>query len=478
MAKRILDQRWPWLVAAGVIVIAFLSTVVEINPQPERSERPVGSAEDILALRERGDVNVLFILIDTLRADRLGSYGYGRPTSPALDRFASEGVRFARNLSQSSWTKTSMASLWTGLYPARAGITRFSHILPEVARMPAEVFKGAGYRTAGIYRNGWVAPTFGFGQGFEIYQKSISLELPSNAQRENPTISSRSTDEAAIRSAIEFVRLRGDDRWFLYVHLMDLHEYIYDVESAKFGSTYSDVYDNSILWMDRTLEIFFDQLESLGALDNTIVVIGSDHGEAFSERGFEGHARHLYRETTEVPLLIRFPFKLDPGIVVEARSRNVDIWPTVLDLVGLDDGLATADTENAVTRDGVSRVPEILAAVRGEPAPERPDQMAIAQLDQNWAKPDEREQFTMSVVDGTLRMVLYDLEGGRREQLLDSAIDPRELRSAASQRPDDLERLVKIADEHLAQPPAWEIPTRELSELELGQLRALGYAVE
>ncbi len=125
MSKRLVDQRWPWLVAASLIVAVLLSTFVEIRLPGDWDRRPRGSAEDIARLRDRGDLNVLFIVIDTLRAERLGSYGYERDTSPVLDRLAHSGVRFERHLAQSSWTKSSMASLWTGLYPARTGITRY-----------------------------------------------------------------------------------------------------------------------------------------------------------------------------------------------------------------------------------------------------------------------------------------------------------------------------------------------------------------
>ena len=119
------SKRWPWLVAAAADRARLLSRPSSRSGSGDRDRRPLGSAEDIARLSERTDLNVLFILIDTLRADRLGSYGYERDTSPALDRLAARGVRFARHLAQSSWTKCSMASLWTGLYPARTGVTRF-----------------------------------------------------------------------------------------------------------------------------------------------------------------------------------------------------------------------------------------------------------------------------------------------------------------------------------------------------------------
>lgn len=118
--KRMFDSVWLYGFAAAALIIGFLATQVEIAGDP----RPLGDHTDIAKLHERDDVNLLFILIDTLRADRLGAYGYERDTSPVIDGLAATGVRFAEQLAQSSWTKCSMASLWTGLYPVRTGVTR------------------------------------------------------------------------------------------------------------------------------------------------------------------------------------------------------------------------------------------------------------------------------------------------------------------------------------------------------------------
>lgn len=475
MTKRLLEQRWPWLVAAALILAIFLSTMIEIHPPSDPDPRPVGSVDDIESLREREDLNVLFIVIDTLRAERLGSYGYERDTSPFLDQLASSGVRFARTLAQSSWTKASMASLWTGLLPTRTGITRFDQVIPEEATMPAEILRDAGFQTVGLYRNGWVAPTFGFDQGFEVYQRPVRLPVPPHVRRENPTLSEAGTDEGLVASAVEFLRLQGRDRWFLYLHLMDVHEYLYDEESALFGLRYSDVYDNSIHWTDGVLEILFAHLAALGHREDTLVVITSDHGEAFGERGFEGHARKVYRETTEVPFLISFPFRLEPGVVVESRTSNIDVWPTVLDLIGLEMPGA----------DGRSRMPEIVASARGdgegESTDDRPDdeqEMAIAHLDQTWARAGKPAEDTVAVSQGSLRYVRVMQQRGPVEQLFDARDDPKELRDRARERPDALARLAAEADRFLELRPDWgESPQREISELELNHLRALGYAI-
>ena len=468
MQKR--ERRWPWIAASIVVAGMFVASFVDVEVAPEGDPRPVGGVEDIAALADRPDLNVLFILIDTLRADRLGAYGYERDTSPHLDRLAESGVRFSRQLAQASWTKASMASMWTGLYPLRNGVTKFDDMIPESARMPAEVFKAAGFRTIGIYRNGWVSPNFGFGQGFDAYTRPAPSRLPPSVRRENPTISQSSTDEDAIKTAIEFLRVRGHERWLLYLHLMDVHEYLYDEGTALFGGSYSDVYDNSIRWTDQAIGHLIDYLDATGLSERTLVVVASDHGEAFRERGFEGHARVVYRESTEVPLLMRLPFRLEPGVVVPGRTRNVDIWPTVLELAGLEASTGT---------DGRSRVEDILASARGA-TPSDGDEVGIAHLDQRWGQQSEEKLPTVAVAEGSLRYVrTTPLEGGEPiEELFDAARDAAELEDLSEEEIEDLARLRALADAYLDSEPEWgAAPTRELNELELNQLRALGYAV-
>ena len=364
-----------------------------------------------------------------------------------------------------------MASLWTGLYPARTGITRYDHVIPDVARMPAEILREAGFQTLGLWRNGWVSPTFGFDQGFEVYQRPLAQPLPPNVRRANPTLSERGTDESVTEAAVEFLRLSGHQRWFLYLHLMDLHEYIYDAESAVFGSTHSDLYDNSIRWTDGSIGILLEALAELGQLDKTLIAVVSDHGEAFLERGFEGHAREVYRETTEVPFLLFLPFRLDPGVVVETRTQNVDVWPTLLDLLGL---------EPPAGIDGRSRLPDILASASGQPLDDG-KRTAISDLDQNWSQRSGEPRPTIAVVEDEFRYVRVERPngGGRIEQLFDASDDPRELRDRSAEQPETLSRLRAEADRYSETKPPWgEAPTREIDELELNLLRALGYQVK
>ena len=466
MFERLLGARWPWFAAAALVVGVYLATLVEIRPA---DPRPPGSFDDIERLSERNDLNVLFILIDTLRADRLGAWGYERDTSPTIDWLAASGVRFARQLSQSSWTKCSMASLWTGLYPERTGVLRFDHVLSAQAKLPAEILGEAGLRTVGLFRNGWVAGNFGFGQGFEVYHRPAPLPLEPGERRENPSLNAPGSDTSAVEAVRTFLQVSAHERWFLYVHLMDVHQYTYDKESALFGTGISDIYDNSIRREDALVERLLGHVADAGVLDKTLIVLAADHGEAFGERGFEGHARNVYGEVTEVPFVLAFPFRLEPGLVIDARTENVDIWPTVLELLGLPplDGA-----------DGRSLVPLIRAAAQGQPLP--PDgSPAFAQLDQSWGQNGRKPAPMVAVASDGFRYVLTTAGRGK-EELFDRRSDPVETIDVLRDHADVAERLRAAARGYLEPPPApWgaETPTVELDEMEWNQLRALGYAV-
>jgi len=435
-----------------------------------RDSRPRGEIEDVLALRDRSDLNVLFILVDTLRADRLGAYGYDRETSPNIDALAASGIRFAQQVSQSSWTKCSMSSLWTGLYPARTRTLRAYDVISEAATMPAEIFRDAGFRTAGLWRNSWIAPNFGFGQGFEIYLSPRSQRDRRINRIDNPNIALDGSDADIVNSASEFLRSHGHERWFLYLHMMDVHQYAYSEETAIFGTSYTDSYDNAIRWVDSLIGYLIDQLEERGLRERTLIVFSADHGEAFGEHGGEGHARNVYGEVTTTPLILGLPFRLDPGIVVEARSENVDLWPTVLELLGLP---PQPDT------DGQSLVPQIAAAAEGSAEPDVKG-IAIAHLDQAWGRIQDPSQPMVAINQGPWRLI-YRARRPKHSELYDKSKDSGEIHNVAEEWPDVLEDLNQKASAYLeSRPPPWgeDAPTVEIDEMQMNQLRALGYGVQ
>ena len=466
MLRRILDSPWTYFTLAALLALGGLASMFRIRGP----SRPAGEiTTDLPALKDRGDVNVVFILIDTLRADRLASYGYERATSPVMDDLAGGGVRFANAQSQSSWTKCSMASLWTGLFAQRSGVTRFDHAIPDSATLPAELFREAGYTTAGIWRNGWVAPNFGFGQGFDVYLRPSQREDAAHVERRGRAEAKvPGTDEDVTLAAREFLRSNRNEKFLLYLHYMDLHQYVYDDEAAElpFGTSISGVYDRAIHWSDRNVGAVLAALDELDLAKRTIVVVTADHGEAFGEHGSEGHARNLYQEVVHVPLLMALPFRVDGGLVVDPLVRNVDIWPTVLDLLGLP-ALPSAD--------GVSLVPAMLAAARGESAEVPPAQ---AYLDQVWGQIEQKPRPLASLQRDTQRLIYNHDRPDETLQVYDLATDPRERRNLRETPPAWLTELRPQLDASFAGAPPWgETKSVELDEMELNQLRALGYVI-
>ncbi len=466
MLRRLLDSPRTYFVGAAILAIAALASQFELR----LPARDVAGVDAISRLRDREDLNVVFMLVDTLRADRLGVYGYGRPTSATLDELGRSGVVFERVVAQSSWTKTSMASLWTGTHPINHGVLRYNHALPEEALLPAEIFLRAGYRTAGIWRNGWVSPNFGFGQGFETYVRPQAGRERRQILRRHPGAHKlRGTDEDLAQSSVEFLDNFGDERFLLYLHFMDVHQYVFDEAASIFGTSYSDAYDQSIHWTDRVIAFLLDDLEKRGLLERTLLVIASDHGEEFREHGSEGHARTLHREVVYVPLIFAFPFRLEPGIVVEQVVSNIDVWPTILDLVGLPP-LPGAD--------GVSLVPAMLAAAAGE-APPADRRSLFSQLDRRWGRPSEEPDPFMAVTEGDLRLMMPIAEP-EAARLYDLALDPVETTDVAAERPGDLALLREAASAYAAggrRPWGREPQEVELDAMRLDQLRALGYVI-
>jgi arylsulfatase A-like enzyme len=475
MEPREYRRRWfaspaPYYALAALLLAAAVASQFELHV-PSRRVEPI---EALLALRDRGDLNVVFLLIDTLRADRLGVYGYARPTSPVIDEAAAYGIVFDDVVAQSSWTKTSMASLWTATYPIHNGILRYSHVIPEAAVMPAERFRDAGYRTVGLWRNGWVEANFGFAQGFESYVRPAigreRLRVHRESRTPNPIAG---TDEDLTVSATGFLEKFGAQRFFLYLHYMDVHQYVYDESAAIFGTSYSDIYDQSIRWVDRLVGVLLGELERLDLLSHTIVVIAADHGEAFLEHGREGHAQDLHAEVTHVPLIILPPFLLEPGVRVRATVSNADIWPTLLDLVGLP-ALPGAD--------GRSLVPLVLtaagAAVPDAVPVERP---VYSQLERGWGRPRLAKRTSLvAVTDGGHRM-LATLGGDGPARLYDRAADPAEQHDVAASDPETAKRLRALVDGYAKDARApWGVAPHEVEvdELRLNHLRALGYVVD
>ena len=468
MSRRTLQSPWLYFSAAGLLLLVGLASQVRIH----WPSRPEGGVAELDALRQRHDLNVVFLLVDTLRADRLSAYGYARPTSPSLDLLAREGVRFAHVSSQSSWTKSSMASILTSTTPATNGVLRWNQALPESVTLPAEIFRQAGYRTAGLYRNEWVNRAFGFAQGFEVYHTPFYAEPPQNFRQNTPEPQKLAGSDADLtRSAAEFVESFRDQRFFLYLHYMDVHQYAYDSAAPVFGTSSSDLYDSAINWVDRNIGRLVEALDQNGLLKRTVVVIAADHGEGFGEHGVEGHGTTLFREVLDVPLILVLPFRWKGGLVVETPVQNLDIFPTVLDLLGLPP-LPGAQ--------GRSLVPLMEAAGRGQPAPPglaaRP---SFAELDRTWGNAKKAPNPIASIGLGRWKLIQSVLDPAEAA-LFDHRDDPGEQKNVAAAKGASLGRLRQVLEQQLAAPREAGAPPEsvEVDPSSLEQLRALGYVLQ
>lgn len=305
-----------------------------------------------VALFHRGQLpNIIVISLDTLRADRLGLYGYARPTSPNLDAWSSRAAVFERALSPSSWTLPAHVSLFTGQYPTTHDVNLSSRRLGKEPSVLAEELRLKGYATFGYPNGGYTGWRFGLARGFDEY-----FYVP---KKEEPEW--RSGLAHAIASLEARVSELNDDKpFFAFVHSYDIHcpyrppEPYYSMfvkpdeslvetsrcyphgdslgMSADQVKQLSDLYDSGIRWTDDVLLKLFRWLDDSGLSDNTFVVILSDHGEEFYEHGRLGHRASVYRELVHVPLMIS-----GPGIS-SARHKQVvslvDVMPTLLQLVG------------------------------------------------------------------------------------------------------------------------------------------------
>jgi arylsulfatase A-like enzyme len=323
--------------------------------------------------------SVLVIMVDTLRADSLGLYGFEGPTSPFLDRWASSAVVFTSCRSQAPWTVPSVASILTGWHPVGvkaqppAGAPRMAPsklAIPAEATTLAESFAANGWSTAAFIANPWLAPELGFHRGFEHVEDTNS-GLPAD------------DDEKVFKRAGEWLIEQGGRRpWFAYVHLMGVHgpydAPIADVEAVSgapglgesraltaaereaipkyllkadwaTGPAAEDLrtwrvrYAAGVRRLDRQLAAFIESLDTAGALDGAIVVLTSDHGEELAEHGGWDHGLSLYEHQLRVPLVVRVPGA--EGRRIEEPVELVDLAPTLRAMAGVPAAELTAGVD-------------------------------------------------------------------------------------------------------------------------------------
>jgi len=408
--------------------------------------RSTGAPIPAAALR---GANVLLVTIDTLRADHVGAYGSALGATPTLDRLARAGLRFDVAYAHVPLTLPSHTTIMTGLYPFANGVRdngsfRFDGAKPTLAGQ----LKRAGYRTGAFVGAFVLDARFGLNAGFDAYDDrvqgaSANLEI---VQR---------TAEAVLAPAAAWItnpRFPTRSPWFAWVHLYDPHEPYTPPE--PFASRYAqDPYTGEIAYADAALGAFLDRLKGAGALDRTLAVVASDHGESLGEHGERTHGLFAYDSTLRVPLVLWAPGVVAPG-VVSSPARLVDVAPTILDLVGAP----------AAPADGRS----LRSVAGGDPARENDPgsyfEALNANLTRNWAPLAGIVRDRVKLIDLPIPE-LYDLDA-----------DPRETKNLYASQRDRARDLETRLDRLNARGQPAARPGSIDSDAD-ARLRSLGYVV-
>jgi arylsulfatase A-like enzyme/cytochrome c-type biogenesis protein CcmH/NrfG len=397
---------------------------------------------------------VLLVTIDTLRADRLGCYGFGLAQTPAIDRLAAEGVRCADAASAAPITLPAHSSILTGLYPPVHGVRdNGNYALGPEAVTLAERLRASGYRTAAFVSAMVLARRYGLDQGFEVYDDDLWAEDEPQMFMIRDRPASR-TATRALAWLEDHARRTPEEPFFLWVHFFDPHQ-PYEARSLDLAALAPTPYDAEIAESDRGVGRLLDWLERHGLLDRTLVVLTADHGESLGEHGEPTHGVFIYDATIRVPLLWRLPAVFPAGRVYPGPVRHIDIVPTVLAVLGMPGG-------------GETQGMALLGPLQGRTPPPDLAQYAEARL--------AEEGFGMAPLFG-LR------HGGRkwieapRPELYDLRVDPSELTNLHPHRPETARELEAELQAVLAASAerALTAPTRAIDRETEEMLRALGY---
>jgi arylsulfatase A-like enzyme len=511
--------------------LLLLTAVFSFSPdQDARSGvlAPVRPADE--ALLERP--NMLLIMVDTLRADHLGSYGFPGPISPRLDDLARDAVVFEKAFASASWTRASTASLFTSMTPSGHSCDVKVAMLPDDVQTIAEVLQEKGYVTGGLPNNINVTRSFNFQQGFDWFDYQApayiagATESSSQLSMYNVVrkIRDRLTDgkkrvedyyqpaDVVLGNAQSFIEANKAQRWFGFVHLMEPHDPYFErpftgegVGRAEMEHPPADLepairkaYQQEITWMDTELGKFFAWMKAEGLYDNTTIVITSDHGEEFLEHGGWWHGTTLYDEQLHVPLIVKLAESKWAGTRVPWQVRQMDTAATLAVMAGgvvpMDwqgDDLFEEDFEGlAAILNGQD--PTADAAEVADSEPELGDDVdAMPPAPTKTELVDHRERVVLSEEnfegnvlssirsDGFkyIRANVGNPRGLSPEELYDVAADPGELKSLTGQNGRVQATMSELLRDQLqaAMSVKVEAQQAEITADDCERMRALGY---
>lgn len=474
-------------------------------PAPQTAAAPEASAPQY---------NVLIVMIDTLRADHLGCHGYARNTSPFIDRLAAQGALFEQAMSPSSFTRESVAALFTGRYPSQNpwGAGWYARPDPEDATL-ANLFSEAGYAT-GIFV---ATPVIAHPDFYAGFDEAASLVEGYGVTNLGPELTAR---------AGAFIEQHAARPWFLYLHYLEPHApyapedrhylrfaderhpepldlysqvrpHVPELVAEGFGpgeARFEDMilrYDGEIAAVDEAVERLFEHLERLELTDNTIIVITSDHGEEFLDHGFVEHSWYLYQESIHVPLIFWAPGLIAPDRI-PGRVSLVDLLPTLNELAGLPplpaprggvSLVAGSEAPHAFAGHGRPVYAELMVPMRTMLRVVLHDDYAYHAAIQ-WLEPEqaarraqEQQLLRMAFAHGKKQPPGF-WDPPEHEALYNLARDPDEQRNLAGEEPETLARFRDLLEAYRAGcPPQFPDARKNARDAEIAPAHAPGSGV-
>ncbi len=448
------------------------------------------------ASKQRKLPNVIFVVIDALRPDHLGCYGYSRDTSPNIDEFAQEGVLFENAFSSATRTLISVPSTLTSLYPETHGVLKLGDSLHDFFPGLPDTLSKFGYRTA-AFVGPHLRAIVGLPKRFQTFeslgQKEYSLDP-------DFPIGGQGITEAIIDKAERWIAKESGSPFFLYIHFLRVHSpycsvpadrhYFWKDEITEdmlflaktFCNIESDVfshdnpgedkrtldfiisqYDSDIHYVDSKLGDFFSWLKISGLNDNTLVIFMSDHGEELNDRGYFFHGSRLYDELIRTSLIMRLPKVLPSGKRVRNTVRLIDLMPTVLDILGIDAGIKMQGTS-------------LSSIIKGRNLFAEPS--LFSETTEGSLKAIRKGHWKLIVNDDSSDgdpMELYDIHNdpGERSNVIDKY--PRKAGQLLAELNNIVKKSHKLRQEYLKVKPDEGGQDEELSQGDRELLKELGY---
>jgi arylsulfatase len=486
-------RRLLW-VLAGLLILAglYLGLRHGLSGRSDPAEfTPEGPVVDALRGSVR-DASIVLLVIDAARADHVGCYGYPRETTPNIDRLAQSSVLFEWHFSQTAETKSSTACLLTSQYADTNLADGPRALIPGTFTMEGGLGR-AGFRTLLVSSNLKACPLYGIGDDFQdsIWDRALEGLAEEGERAFHPTV--------ALRAVRQWLADNGDSRFFAYIHFIPPH-YPYDqpeaytelfegLEPIDFEAgevafpervprpiptppplpDWINLYDANLRWADWTVGEVEAILGDSGLLDSTLLIVTSDHGEAFGEHGHTWHGRSPHDEACHVPLLIRFPGGKLAGTRIEALTESVDLLPTLFDLVEVEypaEGIQGRSLLPLIAGDCDSVNDYVFCRAGGSPS-----KYLVR----------DKEHALVLASNGEWR-VLYDLarDPGQRENVYTKHRAVGEEMADVFRRFAERQRRppVDFLDPHAVMPPLPDVPEIEMSPEDRARVRRiadLGY---